>query len=178
GACGHERHRDLRRLAISKGVLELDERLVEADGSGAGVGECDRPLARPATEFEHVEAVDIAEHAQLRLRKAPRPPCPRPCGQVVAVQRLVVLGIGVPELAVVPLVLPVAGHAESMSFSRASFCFSRCFFHSLRSALCPALAALPAAWRLASISSASAEKVSPMLSKPSSNCLAVLFQAS
>ena len=62
--------------------------------------------------------------------------------------------------------------------SRSFFRSSRCFFHSARNACWPAFAAAPADRRLASISSARVEKVSPRSSTASSTCLAAFFHAS
>src|SRR5206468_1746190 len=158
-------------IAIRDRVLQLPQRLVEPDRPGRPCCQRDRPLTGAAAELENIEAADVPEDNQLRFGYPPRPPRERATRQVTAMDGLVVVGVGVPELAVVALVRMALAHAESMSFSRAS----RCFFHSSRKALRPALAAEPADRTLVSISSASVENASPMPSTASSICLAAFF---
>src|SRR5690606_6611957 len=107
-AGGHEGDRGSRRVAVRGRVLQLHDGLVETHGAGAVAGEGDRPLPGAAPELEHIEAVDASEHPELRFGDAPCAPRPSSRTQVVTVQRLVVVGVGVPELAVVPLVLLTA----------------------------------------------------------------------
>ena len=55
-------------------VTELRARLVEPDGARAVGRERDRPLRGTAPVLEHVEARDVAEHAELGLGDAPHAP--------------------------------------------------------------------------------------------------------
>ena len=81
-------------------VLQLPLRVVDAHGPRAEAGEENRPLRRAAAELEDVLPGHVPENLQLALGQLPHPPAGLWAADVLAVRVLVLVGVPVPERAV------------------------------------------------------------------------------
>jgi hypothetical protein len=105
GAGLDQGHVDARLGEQPASVGELAFGEVEADRPGAGPGQVDRSLGGAAAQLQDVTAGDLAEDVQLGLGEVPGAPgFAATAGQLLAVSRLVVVGVGVPGGPVPPLV--------------------------------------------------------------------------
>ena len=116
----HERHRRALLGTVRLCMAQLAGREVEAGGAGTGARERGRPLRRAAAELQHVLVADVAQHAELRLRAAPRAPRERAGREVGAVHLLVHVRVRIPELPVPGDVVARRGlrHGDDESRSR------------------------------------------------------------
>ena len=108
----HEREPQVELLLEHPSRRELPARVVEPDRPSPAPGEPRRPVGGAAPELDHVEPVDVGEHAEVGFGHAPGAP-----GDLVARPGLVagldpVVRVGVPAFAVHEHV--VLGHARTI----------------------------------------------------------------